>query len=48
MKIGSLFTGYGGLDMAIGGELAWVSEIEKSACVVHEAHHPNVPNLGDI
>lgn len=48
MRIGSLFTGYGGLDMAIGGELAWISEIEKSALTVHEAHHPDVPNLGDI
>jgi DNA (cytosine-5)-methyltransferase 1 len=48
MKVGSLFTGYGGLDMAVGGELAWYAEIEKAACQVLAAHHPSVPNLGDI
>jgi DNA (cytosine-5)-methyltransferase 1 len=48
MKIGSLFTGYGGLDMALGGDLAWYAEIEPAACRVLEAHHPGVPNLGDI
>jgi len=50
--IGSLFTGYGGLDMAVqsvlGGEVAWYSEIDKHACTVLGAHHPGVPNLGDI
>lgn len=48
MRVGSLFTGYGGLDMAVGGELAWYAEIEKAACQVLAAHYPNVPNLGDI
>lgn len=48
MKIGSLFSGYGGLDMAVGGELAWYSEIEPAACKVMEANHAGVPNLGDI
>jgi DNA (cytosine-5)-methyltransferase 1 len=48
MRVGSLFSGYGGLDMAVGGELAWYSEIEVAACRVMEAHHPGVPNLGDI
>jgi DNA (cytosine-5)-methyltransferase 1 len=48
MRVGSLFSGYGGLDMAVGGELAWYSEIEPAACRVMEAHHPGVPNLGDI
>jgi DNA (cytosine-5)-methyltransferase 1 len=48
MRVGSLFSGYGGLDMAVGGELAWYSEIEPAACKVMEAHHPGVPNLGDI
>ena len=51
-RIGSLFSGYGGLDMAVqavyGGHLAWYSEIDKHACTVLEAHHPGVPNLGDI
>lgn len=48
LRVGSLFTGYGGFDLAIGGELAWYSEIDKAACQVLATHHPNVPNLGDI
>ena len=48
MRVGSLFSGYGGLDLAVGGELAWYSEIEPAACKVLAAHHPDVPNLGDI
>ena len=46
--VGSLFTGYGGLDMAIGGDLAWYSEIEPAACTVLKSHHVGVPNLGDV
>lgn len=48
MRVGSLFTGYGGLDLAIGGELVWYAEIDKAACQVLATHHPNVANLGDI
>lgn len=52
MRIGSLFSGYGGLDMAVaevtGAALAWYSEIEPAACRVLSAHYPDVPNLGDI
>jgi DNA (cytosine-5)-methyltransferase 1 len=52
MRIGSLFSGYGGLDTAVhsvyGGDLAWYSEIEPAACTVLAAHHPDVSNLGDI
>lgn len=48
MKIGSLFSGYGGLDMAIDGDLVWYSEIEPAACKVMAANHPGIPNLGDI
>jgi DNA (cytosine-5)-methyltransferase 1 len=52
VRIGSLFSGYGGLDLAaqqyFGGELAWYSEIEPAACTILSAHHPGVPNLGDI
>lgn len=50
--VGSLFSGYGGLDMAVeavlGGELAWVSDIDKGACKILAHHWPDVPNLGDI
>ena len=48
MRVGSLFTGYGGLDIAVGGDLAWYAEIEPAACQVLAHHYPNVPNLGDI
>jgi len=48
MKVGSFFTGYGGLDIAVGGDLQWYAEIEPAACQVLTAHYPDVPNLGDI
>lgn len=50
--IGSLCTGYGGLDLAVqsvlGGRLAWVSDILPASRTVLAAHHPDVPNLGDF
>ena len=51
--IGSLFSGYGGLDlgvqMALGsGELAWVSDIEPGPKAILKHHHPDVENLGDV
>ena len=52
MRIGSLFTGYGGLDMAVeqvfGATTAWVSDIDKGACKILAHRYPDVPNLGDI
>lgn len=52
LRVGSLFSGYGGLDMAVrqvlGGRLAWVSDIDPGACAVLAHHHPDVPNLGDV
>ena len=48
MRVGSLFTGYGGLDLAVGGELAWYAELDPAACRVMETHYPGVPNLGDV
>lgn len=51
-RIGSLCTGYSGLDMAVqavfGGELAWWSDIEPGPIAVMERHHPGVPNIHDI
>jgi DNA (cytosine-5)-methyltransferase 1 len=51
-RIGSLCSGYGGLDMAVeavlGGELAWVSDIDKGACKLLAHRYPDVPNLGDF
>lgn len=48
MKIGSLCTGYGGLDQALNGDLVWVSDIDRYANTFLEHRHPNVPNLGDL
>lgn len=52
VKIGSLFTGYGGLDMAaeaaFDATTAWVADIDKGACKVLAHRYPDVPNLGDI
>jgi DNA (cytosine-5)-methyltransferase 1 len=50
--VGSLFTGYSGLDMAVrtvlGGQLAWVSDIDPGANALLAHRHPDVPNLGDV
>ncbi|MGH3921332.1 MAG: DNA cytosine methyltransferase [Pseudonocardiaceae bacterium] len=52
LTIGGLFEGYGGLTMgvqaALGGRLAWYSEIDPAANKVLARHHPDVPNLGDV
>lgn len=52
MRIGSMCSGYGGLDAAaravIGGEVAWVADPDPDATRVLAHHHPDVPNLGDI
>lgn len=51
--IGSLFSGYGGLDMGVQAALgparvAWVSDIEPGPTKILTHHHPDAPNLGDI
>lgn len=52
LTIGSLCTGYGGLDLAaeqhFNAEMIWYSEIEKSCCSIIEEHWPGVPNIGNI
>ena len=52
LRHGSLFSGYGGLDIAIadvfGAETVWVSDIEPGPCKVLAHRYPDVPNLGDI
>jgi len=52
MKHGSLFSGYGGLDMAVEAAFhantVWHSEFDKSASAVLAYHYPDIPNLGDI
>lgn len=52
MRIGSLFSGAAGLDMAVeevfGGHTVWHSEIDPAASKVLAHRFPNTPNLGDI
>jgi DNA (cytosine-5)-methyltransferase 1 len=49
---GSLCTGYGGLDRAVGavfgGELAWLAEYEDAPAQVCDVRFPGVPNLHDL
>jgi len=51
-RIGSLCTGYGGLDLAVelvlGGRLRWYAETDPHASTVLHARWPGVANLGDI
>ena len=51
MKIGSLCTGYGGLDIAVEAffiaEMVWCAEIDKQASELIATRF-NKPNLGDI
>jgi DNA (cytosine-5)-methyltransferase 1 len=52
MKIGSLFSGYGGLDLAVtkltGAEVVWHCEWEDAPSKVLEANFPGVPNYRDV
>lgn len=48
IRKGSLCSGYGGLDMALPGTLAYVAEMEPNVSRVLKREHPEVPNLGDI
>lgn len=52
MSIGSLFSGLGGLDLAVeavtGGRVAWHAEVDPYAAHVLHRHWPGIPNLGDV
>jgi DNA (cytosine-5)-methyltransferase 1 len=52
IRIGSLCTGYGGLDIAtlavFGGRLAWCADNDKHVRTILAARYPDVPNLGDV
>ena len=52
MKIGSLFSGYGGLDLAVsavtGAEVAWHCEWDDAPSKILAKHFPNVPNYRDV
>lgn len=51
-RIGSLFSGYGGLDLGvqavIGGTVAWHVENAPAPAKILAYHWPDVPNYGDI
>lgn len=51
-RIGSMCTGYGGLDLAVasvlGGTLAWVADNDPAAARILAHRFPHVPNHGDI
>lgn len=51
MKVGSLFSGIGGIDLGLeraGMQIAWQVEIDPFCRRVLEKHWPNVPKYGDI
>lgn len=52
MKIGSLFSGYGGLDRAceevFDAKTAWYCEIEPKAAETMSRHWPDAVNHGDV
>lgn len=53
MKIGSLFSGYGGLDLAVQtvfpqSQTAWHCEFDKAPSAILAHHYPDVPNLHDV
>lgn len=52
LRIGSLFSGFGGLDNAItsvlDAEVVWVCDNDPAASKVLATRYPGIPNLGDI
>jgi DNA (cytosine-5)-methyltransferase 1 len=52
LRIGSLCSGYRGLDMAVeevfGGTTAWVSDVDPGANKILAHHWLNTPNIGDL
>ncbi len=52
LRIGSLFSGYCGLDLAVehvfNAKTVWFSELNAPVARVFSRHWPDAPNLGDI
>lgn len=52
LSVGSLFSGYGGLDLAVeyalDAETVWFSENNQHVARIFAHHWPDAPNLGDI
>ncbi len=51
-RIGSLFSGYGGLDLGVmnvlGGKVVWHVEFDAAPSKILDKNFPEVPNYGDI
>lgn len=52
LRVGALFAGYGGLDMAVesvlDAEVSWVSEFDAHPSRILAHRYPHAPNLGDV
>jgi DNA (cytosine-5)-methyltransferase 1 len=52
LKIGSLFSGYGGLDIAVSefydAEVTWHCEWESAPSAILEGNSPGIPNYRDV
>jgi DNA (cytosine-5)-methyltransferase 1 len=52
LTIGSLFSGYGGLDLGVtevlDARVVWHCEFDKAPSKILETHYPEVPNYGDV
>ena len=52
MKVGSLFSGIGGIDLGFeqaGFEIAWANEVDAAACKTYRHNFPNTLLIeGDI
>jgi len=52
LRVGSLFSGYGGLDLAVlnvlDAEMAWHCEWEDAPSAILAKHFPDVPNYRDV
>jgi DNA (cytosine-5)-methyltransferase 1 len=52
LRVGSLFSGYGGLDLAVlnvlDAEMAWHCEWEDAPSAILAKHFPDIPNYRDV